>query len=441
VRSDAISAAVAHGCAAPVQPWSACPPAAGFYNDGMSNWKEQQVIIVGGGIGGLAAALAFARKGIPSQVIEQAPEFKEIGAGIQLGPNVFWMFEILGLVESVSALAVFPNNLIMMDSITGEEVTRISLGDAFRGRFHHSYALIHRADLHKVLLEACKKSGLVKLDASQKVVKVDQTADGVTAHAESGKNYRGAALIGADGLWSTIREMVVGDGKPRVAGHITYRAVLPTSEMPEKFRWQDMVLWAGEKVHLVHYPLRTGELFNLVAVFHSDRYEEGWDSYGDPAELHERFAKTCAPVRTLLNKIESWRMWVLCDRPPIKEWSKGRITLLGDAAHPMLQYLAQGANMSIEDGVCLANKVVEMNGDYPAAFLAYQQARYLRTGRVQITARVYGEFFHAGGVAKELRNMMLRSRTPDEAMAGMDWLYSKQPELMPVGGAPAAMAS
>ena len=177
-------------------------------------------------------------------------------------------------------------------------------------------------------------------------------------HTESGKEYRGAALIGADGLWSTIRQMVVGDGPPKPAGHITYRAVLPTSEMPEQFRWRDMVLWAGEKVHLVHYPLRTGELFNLVAVFHSNRYEEGWDSYGDPAELHERFAKTCEPVRTLLNKIESWRMWVLCDRPPIKDWSRGRITLVGDAAHPMLQYLAQGAGMSIEDAVCLADKVV-----------------------------------------------------------------------------------
>jgi 2-polyprenyl-6-methoxyphenol hydroxylase-like FAD-dependent oxidoreductase len=397
----------------------------------VSDWKDQQVLIVGGGIGGMAAALALARKGIPSQVIEQASEFKEIGAGIQLGPNVFWMFEILGLIEPISALAVFPNNLIMMDSITGEEVTRISLGDPFRKKFHYSYALIHRADLHKVLLKTCEDSGRVKLDASEKVVKVDQASDGVTVRTESGKQYRGAALIGADGLWSTIREIVVGDGKPRVAGHITYRAVLPTSEMPEKFRWKDMVLWAGEKVHLVHYPLRTGELFNLVAVFHSDRYEEGWDSFGDPAELHQRFAKTCEPVRTLLNKIESWRMWVLCDRPPIKDWSKGRITLLGDAAHPMLQYLAQGANMSIEDGVCLANKVVEANGDYAAAFLAYQQARYLRTGRVQITARVYGEFFHASGVAKELRNLMLGSRTQDDAMAGMDWLYSKQPELMP----------
>jgi 3-hydroxybenzoate 6-monooxygenase len=395
----------------------------------VSSWKDQQVLIVGGGIGGLTAALALARQGIPSQVIEQAAAFKEIGAGIQLGPNVFRMFERLGLIEPISALAVFPKNLIMFDSITGEEVTRISLGDAFRKKFHYPYALIHRADLHNVLLEQCRKSNLIKLDAGQKIVDLDEANGGVNAKTANGKAYRGAALIGADGLWSTIREFVVGDGKPKPAGHITYRAVLPTSEVPEQYRWWNMGFWAGEKVHFVLYPLRTGELYNLVAVFHSNRYEEGWDSYGDPAELHERFAQTCAPVRALLNKIESWRMWVLCDRPPVKEWSKGRITLLGDAAHPMLQYLAQGACMAVEDAVCLANKAVEMDGDYAVAFRAYQEARYLRTGRVQIMARVYGEFYHAGGVAKELRNLMLGSRTPDDAMAGMEWLYGEQKEL------------
>lgn len=396
----------------------------------MSHWKDESILIVGGGIGGLTAALALERHGIPSQVIEQAAEFKEIGAGIQLGPNVFWMLDRLGLIAPVSALAVFPNTLIMRDSITGEEVTRIPLGDAFRNKFHHPYALIHRADLHRVLLDACRKSNRIRLDASQKVVKVDETDGGVAITTESGKDYRGAALIGADGLWSTIRQMIVGDGKPKPAGHITYRAVLPTAAVPEQYRWQDMAFWAGEKVHLVLYPLRTGELFNLVAVFHSNRYEEGWDSFGDPAELHERFAQTCEPVRTLLSKIESWRMWVLCDRPPIKDWSRGRITLLGDAAHPMLQYLAQGANMAIEDAVCLANKIVECGGDYEVAFRAYPQARYLRTGRVQIIARVYGEFFHAGGVAKELRNMMLGARTPADHISGVEWLYGQQPELM-----------
>ncbi len=389
------------------------------------NWKNEQVLIVGGGIGGLTTALALERQGIPSQVIEQAAEFKEIGAGIQIGPNAFWMLERLGLVAPISALAVFPNNLIMRDSMTGEEITRISLGEAFRKRFHHPYALIHRADLLNVLLDACRKSKMIRLDSSQKVVDLEETGNGITVKTASGNTYRGAALIGADGLWSTIRQIVVGDGKPKPAGHITYRAVLPTSAVPEEYRWKDMAFWAGEKVHLVLYPLRTGDLYNLVAVFHSNRYEEGWDSFGDPAELHERFAGKCAPVRMLLDKIDSWRMWVLSDRPPIKEWSKGRITLLGDAAHPMLQYLAQGACMSIEDAVCLADKVVAAKGDYASAFQAYQNARYLRTGRVQIMARIYGEFYHAGGVAKELRNMMLGGRTPEDAMAGMEWLYGK----------------
>ena len=184
-----------------------------------------------------------------------------------------------------------------------------------------------------------------------------------------------------------------------------------------------MVIWAGEKTHLVHYPLRSGEISNLVAVFHSNRYEEGWDSYGDPAELHERFAGTCEEVRTLLGKIEEWRMWVLCDREPIRDWSDGRVTLLGDAAHPMLQYLAQGACMAIEDAVCLADKVAERQGDYAAAFLAYQAARYLRTGRVQLMARIYGEVYHASGVIRELRNMWLGARSQADSLEGMAWLY------------------
>src|SRR5215469_16040686 len=206
----------------------------------MSGWKDEQVLIVGGGIGGLTAALALARKGIPSQVIEQAAEFKEIGAGIQIGPNAFWMLERLGLVAPISALTVFPNNLIMRDSMTGEEVTRISLGDAFRKRFHHPYALIHRADLLNVLLDACRKSKLIRLDSSQKVVDVAEASDGITVKTASGGTYRGAALIGADGLWSTIRQIVVGDGKPKPAGHITYRAVLPAAEIPEQYRWWNM---------------------------------------------------------------------------------------------------------------------------------------------------------------------------------------------------------
>lgn len=383
----------------------------------------QPILIAGGGIGGLGAALALARKGRPVHVLEQAPEFREVGAGIQLGPNVFGMFERLGLTEAVNEIAVFPDNLIMMDSITGEEVTRVALGADVRARFGHPYAVIHRADLHEVILNACRGLNLITLENNRKVAHFEETGPGVRVVTEDGSTYDGAGLIGCDGLWSTVRNEIVGDGAPRVSGHIAYRAVVPMNEVPKHLARNDVVLWAGPKTHLVHYPLRRGELFNIVAVFHSDRYVEGWNTNGDPEELHMRFRETREEVRTLLGMIESWRMWVLCDREPIKGWTRGRATLLGDAAHPMLQYLAQGAAMAMEDAVCLADMLGDAGDDVEAAFGAYEGARYLRTGRVQLTARFYGDLYHAAGVTRELRNLMLAGRSPSAGHEGMAWLY------------------
>jgi 2-polyprenyl-6-methoxyphenol hydroxylase-like FAD-dependent oxidoreductase len=381
------------------------------------------ILIAGGGIGGLTAALVLSRHGYRVCLIEQAREFKEIGAGIQLGPNAFKLFDRLGITDEISSTAVFPESLLVMDSITAEEVTRIPLGEKFLGRFRYPYALIHRADIHSVLLQACRSSPLITLVTSQKVVRFEDDGDHVVAHTEDGTSFEGAALIGADGLWSTIRATVVGDGAPRVSGHIAYRAVLATEEVPLHLRIPSMTLWAGPRNHLVHYPLRGGELFNLVAVFHSDRYREGWDSAGDPDELKKRFQDVVPDVQTMLGKIESWRMWVLCDREPVKNWSHGRVTLLGDAAHPTLQYLAQGACMAIEDAVVLAEEIDRAAGDYAKAFEAYQNRRYLRTGRVQLTARLYGEFFHAAGASREIRNQFLRERTAEEARESVGWLY------------------
>jgi salicylate hydroxylase len=291
-----------------------------------------------------------------------------------------------------------------------------------------------------VILNACTKSNLIKLATSQKVVSIDDDGSTIMAKTDTGVTYTGAALVGCDGLWSTVREKIVGDGKPVVSGHIAYRAVLPTAEWPKEFRLPKMIVWCGEKTHLVHYPLRRGELFNLVVVFHSDRYEEGWDTYGDPVELHSRFVDKCEPVRTLLQEVNAWKMWVLCDRPAIKNWSDGRITLLGDAAHPMLQYLAQGGNMAVEDAVCLADQVEANGTNYEAAFEAYQELRYLRTARVQLMARVFGEIYHASGVNRELRNKLLS----DWSKAGsidMSWLYGDQPELPKVGSIPQPSAT
>ena len=382
-------------------------------------------LVAGGGIGGLAAALALSRKGYSVRVLEQSSEFKEIGAGIQLGPNVFRMFELLGLTDAITSCAAFPENLVMMDGITGEEVTRVPIGsDAFRQRFGgYPYAVIHRADMHQVYLDACRAEKTIELSVLRKALRYEDRGDRVLLHMEGGEAIEGCALIGADGLWSRVREQLLGDGKPRVSGHIAYRAVLPRAEVPEGLWQNNVVLWAGPKTHLVHYPLRRGELYNLVAVFHSDKYEEGWDTFGDPEELHRKFSDERPEVMALLAKINAWKMWVLCDREPVREWSQGRVTLLGDAAHPMLQYLAQGANMATEDAVVLAACVALSGGNLDGAFRSYQDERYLRTAKVQMTARYYGDVYHAAGVVRELRNGLFAGKAPDPGFSTMAWLY------------------
>ncbi|HMM52499.1 MAG TPA: 3-hydroxybenzoate 6-monooxygenase [Burkholderiaceae bacterium] len=384
---------------------------------------EQTVLVCGGGIGGLAAALVLARQGHRVEVFEQSDAFREIGAGIQIGPNAFRMFEHLGLTGAIDHVAYYPGNLYMRDVRTGEVVTRLPVSATAQGTFGYPYGVIYRVDLHAALLEACAAQPSVGLYTRAKLEHFTQDANSVTVTLADGRRFQGAALIGADGLWSTVRQQIVADGAPRVSGHVAYRAVLPASEVPRHLFSPDVVLWGGEKTHLVHYPLRRGELFNLVAVFHSGLYEEGWNVFGDPHELHERFADAVGPVRELLGKIETWKMWVLCDREPVKEWSRGRVTLLGDAAHPMLQYLAQGACMAIEDAVVLGAALERSRGDFAGAFLEYQRVRYLRTARVQLTSRFYGDIYHASGVTRELRNRLFQSGTESAGFAGLKWLY------------------
>jgi salicylate hydroxylase len=389
--------------------------------------RNKPVLIAGGGIGGLAAARALALKGYRSTVLEQAAQFGEIGAGIQLGPNVHRMFDRLEVAEPMRDIAFYPQNIVMMDSVTRKEVTRLKLGQPFEDHFGGPYGVIHRGDLHKVLLAACRDMAEIDLHAGAEVTSFEDDGKGVTVRTASGDGFAGEALIGADGLWSKIRPTVIGDGDPIVSGHIAYRAVLPIEDVPPILdRWmEDVVLWGGPRCHLVHYKLRRGELFNIVAVFHSRKYVEGWDEFGDPEELRLHFGGASPEVQALLDKIDVWKMWVLCDRKPAKEWSKGRVTLIGDAAHPMLQYLAAGAGMAMEDAVCLADLLEQHDGDIGYAFTDYPARRYLRTGRVQLTARFYGEIYHAEGVTAELRNMLLGGRDPEGAYAGVEWLYKE----------------
>jgi 3-hydroxybenzoate 6-monooxygenase len=384
------------------------------------------ILISGGGIGGLTAALALAKKGISSQVMEQASEFQEVGAGLQVGPNAFRVFDKLGLTKAISALVTFPESFTLMDAVTSEQIVQLPLGESFRERFGSPYGLMHRADLHRVLLEACQQSDQVTLHTNTKCVDFTDTGSGVEAKLADGRAMQGSALIGADGLWSKVRQTIVGDGEPRLAGHICYRAIVPIEQLPEDMRSNAMNLWVGPKMHMVLWPMRKGAFSNVTVVFHSDRFEEGWNTYGDPEELRERMAGMHTKVRDFVMSVTDWRMYVLRDREPVKEWSKGRATLLGDAAHPMLQYLAQGACMAMEDAVCLADEVVRHGGNHIAAFSAYQAQRYLRTARVQLTARLYGHVYHASGATADLRNDFLCSKTPAQVLESMAWIYEPQ---------------
>lgn len=388
---------------------------------------ERPVLIAGGGIAGCATALALAQRGFEVTVLEQASEFKDIGAGIQLGPNAFRVLDLLGLRRGVEECWVRPDHLVMMDALSDELVTRVSVGAPFRSRFGQPYALIYRPDLHRILANACRTYRAIRMLCGQKVVGFDELGREILVRTEAGLTHRGSALVGADGLWSKVREVVVRDGQPTPSGHIAYRAVLPAAEVPADLRTHDMTLWAGPKFHLVHYPLRGGELFNLVAVFHSDRHTEGWNTAGDPEELHTRFREACPRVRTLLSRIDTWRMWVLADREPVDTWSRGRATLVGDAAHPMLQYLAQGACMAMEDAVVLSACLHKHRGEPAVAFDLYQTRRYLRACRAQVTARIYGQVYHAAGPIRDLRNRLLRERSDKDAIESLAWLYDPIP--------------
>ena len=390
----------------------------------MPNDTPDRVVIAGGGIGGLAAALGLAQRGIPVLVLERAAQMGEIGAGIQLGPNAFHAFDALGVGDQARAMAVYIDNLRLMDALTAEEITRIPLGDGFRARFGNPYAVVHRGELHGVFLRACQAHPLIALRTGAAVVGYAQDAQGAAAILEGGERVRGRALIGADGLWSRIRAQMLGDGPPRVSGHTTYRSVIPTDQMPEDLRWNAATLWAGPKCHIVHYPLSGWRQFNLVVTFHNDAPEPVAGLPVGADVVRRGFEHVHPLARQVIDRGRDWKLWVLCDRDPVLGWTDGRVALLGDAAHPMMQYLAQGACMAMEDAVRLAHEFGRDPDDPAAALVRYQDARRLRTARVQLQSRAVGEHvYHPAGAHAALRNAVMRARSATGWHDEMAWLY------------------
>src|SRR5215218_3944369 len=381
------------------------------------------ILVAGGGIGGLATAVGLAQKGFCVVVLEKAPALGEIGAGIQLGPNAFHAFDYLGVGEAARAMAVYIDRLRLMDAMTSEEITHIDLTEPFRARFRNPYAVVHRGDLHGVFLKACRDDPAIALRVKSEVVSYAQDEAGVTARLASGEAVTGALLVGADGLWSNVRRQVVGDGPPRVSGHTTYRSVIPTERMPEDLRWNAATLWAGPKCHIVHYPLSGWKVFNLVVTYHNDAPEPVAGKPVDEEEVLAGFRHVHPRAQDIIRHGTDWKLWVLCDRDPVEHWVDGRVAVLGDAAHPTLQYLAQGACMAMEDAVCLGEALRVHDNDFARAFDLYQRSRVARTARIVLSAREMGRIFHAKGVERLVRNDLWKGRTQERFYDAMEWLY------------------
>jgi 2-polyprenyl-6-methoxyphenol hydroxylase-like FAD-dependent oxidoreductase len=385
--------------------------------------SEQPILIVGGGLGGLTTALALARHGQPVRVLEGAPEFGAIGYGIQFGPNVFHALDRIGVSDAVLEKADSPPAVLMIDALTGKEVTRVPTGASFRARFKYPYIIIHRIDLHNILLDACRRDPFITLEPDAMVSRFTDHGGRVTVTTEDGRSFEGMALIGADGIRSRTRAQLFADGDPLPNGFMAFRTIVPMSEVTAEAPRDVVVLWAGPGFHIVHYPLRHGTLFNIVAVFRRSAQSERGDVAAYRAELEHVYRDAHPTMKALLAMLDLSRRQAVGDRDPVRHWHKGRAVLLGDAAHPTLQSLAQGACMAIEDGLCLADCIAAANGDYEAAFGRYENARAVRTARVTLESRYIWDVYHADGISREVYWQMLGERSEADTFQCLAWLY------------------
>lgn len=390
------------------------------------------MIIVGGGIGGLAAALACGQAGARPQVLERAATFSEVGAGIQMGPNVTRTLHAWGLAEDLKEIGFVPRKLEAKDTQTGQIIGTLRLGQRSLDTYGAPYVTVHRADLHRVLLQKIKRSGLAELCLDSEVQAVQQHADGIQI---SGTNLaasltefsKSAAMVGADGLWSKTRQFVVTHKAPRVTGLLAYRALVPMQSVPEKLRLQDVNVWVGPRVHAVLYPVKCGEYLNLVVVVQGPPPAtlDDWDHAGNKQDLEAAIGPIHADLRDMLAAVPAWRLWPLCDRPPIQgphEMAKGRIALLGDAAHPMRPFLAQGAGMAIEDAAELARSWARADLQVEDRLQMYAQARWARNAQVQQRSIRNGQIFHLQGPLRWGRNMAMK--VMGESLMDVPWLYA-----------------
>jgi salicylate hydroxylase len=361
-------------------------------------------------------------------VLEGAPQFGAIGYGIQFGPNVFHVFDRLGLRDEVLAIAVLPAALLMMDALTGKELVRVPTGPSFSARFKYPYIVVHRIDVHNVLLDACRRNGAIELVSDAMVTGYEDRGDSVAVTTADGRTFSGAAIVAADGFRSLFRAALIGDGEPRPSGYVAFRTIVPMAELKADVPRDCVALWGGPGLHVVHYPLRHNAEFNIVAVFRTSTHAEKGGVASYRAELENTYRDAHPAMRALIGMMDlRWRRPV-ADRDPVRHWHKGRIVLLGDAAHAPLQSLAQGAGMAIEDGLCLGESIQAAAGDFTIAFRRFEAARLVRTARVQLESRALWDFYHLDeGVARDVRNATVADWNEAHLFDCLSWLYDGAP--------------
>ncbi len=394
--------------------------------------SSRTVIVAGAGIGGLTAALAIARHGLHVTVFDQAQRLEEIGAGIQLSPNASRILIALGLGEQLRRHVVAPEELRIMNARTARVLARAPLGAVAEKRYGAPYWVIHRGDLQAVLIDAVRVHPGIVLNLGARVEDFALNEDGVTVFARSAQHRvedRGVALIAADGLWSSLRRRLGHRREPRFARRTAWRALARADALMPELRAPAVNLWFGTRAHLVHYPVRGGSLINVVAIVRDDWREPGWSAPGERAEILARYRTPMwsAVPRAILAAPEHWQKWALYDRPPLARWGKGAVTLLGDAAHPMLPYLAQGAAMAIEDAAVLAQRLADARDDPAGAMRRYERQRRERAARAQRAARRNGIVYQLGGPGAFLRTLALTAIGGERLLARYDWLYGWRP--------------
>jgi salicylate hydroxylase len=395
----------------------------------MTSQEHKQVVIAGGGIGGLAAAVACAKRGVPVQLLERAAQLSEVGAGIQIGPNVTRILQAWGLGAVLAQVAAFPEQLQARDAQTGQVLGTLTLGARAQATYGAPYATIHRADLQGLLHRAAQSAG-VDLLLGQTVQGWQDSEAGLQVNTAQGLSLPASALIGADGVWSAVRQQLLGDAPARFTGHLAYRALVAQADLPAHLRSHQVTVWMGPRLHVVHYPVRSGQWLNLVAIVHGFKPEQAddWDQAGHTQTLMQAMGAVGRDLHERLASVPAWRQWALHDRAPLSgplQMAQGRVALLGDAAHPMRPYLAQGAGMAIEDAQVLAQSLSTGSASVVQQLQAYAEQRWVRNARVQARAIRNGQIFHATGPVALGRNLSMRLM--GERVMDVPWLYGAGP--------------